>query len=37
MLLAMKLGWSRAEIMALSLAESEYYITQLTELNPTEP
>jgi hypothetical protein len=37
MLLAMKFGWSRAEIMALPLAESEYYINQLTELSKTDP
>lgn len=32
MLLAMKFGWSRQEIMALSAAEMGYYLKRLTEL-----
>jgi hypothetical protein len=36
MLLAMKFGWSRAEILALPLAESDYYITKLTEMAQTD-
>lgn len=32
MLLAMKFGWSRHEIMALSAAEMGYYLNKLSEI-----
>lgn len=32
MLLALKFHWSRAEIMALPIAEFEFYVTKLSEL-----
>ena len=31
MLLASRLGWSRAEILALPLAEAQFYVDQLTK------
>jgi hypothetical protein len=34
MLLALKFGWSRAEIMALSAAEMRHYIKRLNEVRP---
>jgi hypothetical protein len=37
MLLALKLHWSRAEIMALPIAEFEFYVSALTQLNTPEP
>lgn len=33
MLLALKLHWSRAEIMSLSIAEFDFYVTTLSELS----
>lgn len=37
MLLALKFHWSRAEIMALPIAEFEFYVTQLSDLIKPEP
>lgn len=34
MLLASRLGWSRAEILALPLAEAQFYVDQLTKKGP---
>lgn len=36
MLLALKLHWSRAEIMALPLAEFEFYTEQFAEILKTK-
>lgn len=36
MLLALKFHWSQAEIMSLPLAEFEFYVNELTELNKPE-
>lgn len=32
MLLAMKFGWSRAEILALSQAEMDFYVNRIVDL-----
>ncbi len=32
MLLAMKFGWSRAEILSLSQAEMDFYVKRIVEL-----
>ena len=36
MLLALKFHWSRAEIMSLPIAEFEFYVQSLIDLNKPE-